>query len=270
MPTPDGYQLMASQPAPITTNSVLYKKLNYRSDQIRVRRHHVDHPERAAGEERLSRQDGEGVHRLREGQSRQAELRLAGPRARPRTSPPSCSTSWPAPSWCTCPTRAPRPALNDLVAGHVDFIFMQLESAIKLHEGGKARILAVTTSKRLAELPDIPTMEDGRHQADLRHLERDHGAAEDAGADRRQAQCHAQRILKDAELADSLQGAASAARQLRRGRRPEVHRGRHHALERRDPRREDSADRVIIAPASPLAGRGAISAFMKLARLDGV
>src|SRR5262245_44229023 len=26
--TPDGYQLMASEPAPITTNSVLYKKLN--------------------------------------------------------------------------------------------------------------------------------------------------------------------------------------------------------------------------------------------------
>ena len=27
---------------------------------------------------------------------------------------------------------------------------MQLETAIKLHEGGKARILAVTTEKRIA------------------------------------------------------------------------------------------------------------------------
>src|SRR5262249_1043332 len=42
--------------------------------------------------------------------------------------------------------------------GHVDFIFMQLEAAMKLHEGGKARILAVTTDKRLPMLPDIPTM----------------------------------------------------------------------------------------------------------------
>ena len=31
-------------------------------------------------------------------------------------------------------------ALNDLVAGHIDFIFMELSSALKLHEGGKARI----------------------------------------------------------------------------------------------------------------------------------
>jgi tripartite-type tricarboxylate transporter receptor subunit TctC len=35
---------------------------------------------------------------------------------------------------------------------------MQLEAAIRLHQGGKARILAVTTEKRIAALPDIPTM----------------------------------------------------------------------------------------------------------------
>ena len=57
----------------------------------------------------------------------------------------------------------------------------------------KARILAVTTGKRLAELPDIPTMDEAGIKADLRHLERDLRAAEDAGADRRQAQHRAQR-----------------------------------------------------------------------------
>jgi tripartite-type tricarboxylate transporter receptor subunit TctC len=56
------------------------------------------------------------------------------------------------------PYKGTGPALNDIVAGHVDLIFMQLEAAIKLHEGGKARILAVTTEKRIASLPDIPTM----------------------------------------------------------------------------------------------------------------
>ncbi len=35
---------------------------------------------------------------------------------------------------------------------------MQLEAAIELHDGGKARILAVTTDKRIAALPEIPTM----------------------------------------------------------------------------------------------------------------
>jgi len=56
------------------------------------------------------------------------------------------------------PYRGTGPALNDLVAGHVDFIFMELSSAVKLHEGGKARILAVATDKRLDILKDIPTM----------------------------------------------------------------------------------------------------------------
>jgi len=56
------------------------------------------------------------------------------------------------------PYRGTGPALNDLVAGHVDFIFMELASAYKLHEGGKSRILAVATNQRLDLLPDIPTL----------------------------------------------------------------------------------------------------------------
>src|SRR4029079_15299154 len=56
------------------------------------------------------------------------------------------------------PYKGTGPALIDIAAGHVDLIFMQLEAAIKLHEGGKARILAVTTAKRIEALPDIPTM----------------------------------------------------------------------------------------------------------------
>src|SRR5205807_7005688 len=56
------------------------------------------------------------------------------------------------------PYRGTGPALNDIVAGHVDFIFMELSSAVKLHDGGKARILEVATEKRLGILPDAPTL----------------------------------------------------------------------------------------------------------------
>ena len=56
------------------------------------------------------------------------------------------------------PYKGTGPALNDLIAGHVDLIFMQYEAAIKLHEGGRARILAATTETRIPALPDIPTM----------------------------------------------------------------------------------------------------------------
>ena len=56
------------------------------------------------------------------------------------------------------PYKGTAPALNDIIASHVDFIFMELASAIKLHQADKARILAVATDKRIPSLPDIPTL----------------------------------------------------------------------------------------------------------------
>jgi tripartite-type tricarboxylate transporter receptor subunit TctC len=56
------------------------------------------------------------------------------------------------------PYKGTAPALNDLIAGHVDMIFMELASAIKLHQAGRAHILAVATAARIANLPDIPTL----------------------------------------------------------------------------------------------------------------
>jgi tripartite-type tricarboxylate transporter receptor subunit TctC len=56
------------------------------------------------------------------------------------------------------PYKGTAPALNDIVASHVDLIFMELSSAYKLHQADKARILAVATDKRLDVLPDVPTM----------------------------------------------------------------------------------------------------------------
>lgn len=55
------------------------------------------------------------------------------------------------------PYKGTAPALNDIIAGNVDMIFMELASAIKLHQAGKARILAVATNQRIPNLPDIPT-----------------------------------------------------------------------------------------------------------------
>jgi len=42
----------------------------------------------------------------------------------------------------------------------VDIFFNELATSMELHKAGKARILAVTTSMRVPELPDIPTMQE--------------------------------------------------------------------------------------------------------------
>jgi len=49
-------------------------------------------------------------------------------------------------------------ALNDLLAGRVQFMFATIPSVIAHVRGGGLRALAVTSRKRSAALPDIPTM----------------------------------------------------------------------------------------------------------------
>ena len=58
------------------------------------------------------------------------------------------------------PYKGNAPALTDLVGGHVDLVFNGLTSAIALIRGGKLRALAVTSLKRSAALPDVPTVDE--------------------------------------------------------------------------------------------------------------
>jgi tripartite-type tricarboxylate transporter receptor subunit TctC len=154
---PDGYTLMASQPAPLTTNVALYKKLNFDPAQLEpvavmskfpnVLLVRDDFPAKTAQEfiayakanpgklNYASQGTGTTSHLTAELLVAQAGLKLTH-----------------------VPYRGTGPALNDIVAGHVDFIFMELSSAVKLHDGKKARILAVATDKRIDILKDIPTM----------------------------------------------------------------------------------------------------------------
>src|SRR5262250_1690954 len=154
---PDGYTLMASQPAPITTNVALYKKLNFdptKFEPIAVMTKFPnvllvrnDFPART-GQEFLAyvKANPGKLNYASQGVGTTshltAELFVAQTGAKVTH----------------VPYRGTGPALNDIVAGHVDFIFMELSSALKLHEAGKARILAVATDKRLVMLKDIPTM----------------------------------------------------------------------------------------------------------------
>jgi tripartite-type tricarboxylate transporter receptor subunit TctC len=56
------------------------------------------------------------------------------------------------------PYRGAGAAMPDVAAGRVDYIFASLGSVKQYLDAGTVRILAVTSKKRLAELPDVPTM----------------------------------------------------------------------------------------------------------------
>jgi tripartite-type tricarboxylate transporter receptor subunit TctC len=56
------------------------------------------------------------------------------------------------------PYRGAGPAMNDLIPGRVDAMFSNLPGVLPQVQSGTVRGLAVTTSKRSAAAPDIPTL----------------------------------------------------------------------------------------------------------------
>ncbi len=56
------------------------------------------------------------------------------------------------------PYRGGGPAVIDLIAGHVEALFVTLPAAIEHIRGGRLRALAVTGAARSAALPDVPTV----------------------------------------------------------------------------------------------------------------
>jgi tripartite-type tricarboxylate transporter receptor subunit TctC len=58
------------------------------------------------------------------------------------------------------PYKGGGPALNDVVGGQVPLFFGNLASTLPHIQSGKLRPLAVTSGKRSALLPDVPTLEE--------------------------------------------------------------------------------------------------------------
>jgi tripartite-type tricarboxylate transporter receptor subunit TctC len=56
------------------------------------------------------------------------------------------------------PYKGTPPAMVDVSAGQVTFMFDQMTAALPLLQGGKLKLLAVTTAKRIALSPNTPTM----------------------------------------------------------------------------------------------------------------
>jgi tripartite-type tricarboxylate transporter receptor subunit TctC len=56
------------------------------------------------------------------------------------------------------PYKGTAPALQDVVAGHIAFMFADVPPARALVESGKVRALGVTTAERVKALPDVPPL----------------------------------------------------------------------------------------------------------------
>ena len=58
------------------------------------------------------------------------------------------------------PYKGTMPALNDLIAGHIQVLFADAAPALPQINGGKVRALGVTTARRIPAAPEIPAIAD--------------------------------------------------------------------------------------------------------------
>ena len=156
---PDGYTLLASPPAPITTNALLYKSVPFDPARFTPVAVMTTIPNTLTVRADFPARD------LREF----IAYAKANPGKVSYASQSSGTTSHltavmfelaTGVRLLHVPYRGTAPAINDLIGGHVDAFFNELATSMEMHNAGKVRVLAVTTAQRVAELPDVPTMQE--------------------------------------------------------------------------------------------------------------
>jgi tripartite-type tricarboxylate transporter receptor subunit TctC len=155
----DGYTLLASQPSPITTNPFLYKSLNYDPAQltpVAIMSHvtnvllvRPDFPAKTVQELIAYAKAHPGtLNYASQGVGTTSHLTA------------ELFQTLTGTKLVHVPYKGTAPALNDLIASHVDLMFSELATSLALDKAGKAHILAVTAKERAAAIPNIPTMEE--------------------------------------------------------------------------------------------------------------
>jgi tripartite-type tricarboxylate transporter receptor subunit TctC len=156
---PDGYTLMVTPPAPITFHHLLYRDLAY-------------DPLRFVPVALLARVANALVVRNDLPAANVREL-IAYAKANPGKltygSQGAGSTAHLSASQLEVlgdirmvhvPYRGAVPALNDVIAGHIDMFFDTLTTSVPMYRGGKVKILAVGSAERSPVVAEVPTLEE--------------------------------------------------------------------------------------------------------------
>ena len=157
---PDGYTLLATPPNILTANTALFKKLSYdpaaltpvaimavgpnvlavkKGSPVKTTSELIAHAKANAGKLSYASQ----------GTGSTSHLTMELFKSRTGT------------EITHVPYKGAAPAVNDLAGGHVDTMFCDLGTILQLHRADRVRIIAVVTAKRIALLPDIPTINEG-------------------------------------------------------------------------------------------------------------
>ena len=145
------------------------------------------------------------------------------------------------------PYKGEAPALTDLVSGQVAFMVGQASTAVPYVKNGRLIGIGVTTPKRMAAVPEVPTLSEAARLCGVR-LERDPRSEGDATADRRQAQSRDQRGDRRRTCRRALRSSGSTCSNRRR----------------RSPRRPSSRRNEQMGSVIRAAGEGRIKPSMNI------
>ena len=154
---PDGYTLLGSPPPPIAINQSLYPRLSFDPNRFKAVAILSTHPNIVAVSKKL------GVGNIKEliarAKKEPGKLSVAN-QGNGSTSHLTAAMfeTLAGVKLNHVPYRGTAPAMNDLVAGHVDLFFDNISSSLSQHRAGSISIIAVCSTARVSELPEIPTV----------------------------------------------------------------------------------------------------------------
>jgi len=152
----DGYTIMLASGSMLTVNPNLYKKLpvNYSKDFVNI-------TNVASGPMLLSVSNKIPVKNLNEfityAKTKDLNFGSAGIGSQVHMAAENLTYSANIPA-THVPYKGESAAINDLVSGQIDFMVSNLTAATGFAKGGQIKPIAVTSAKRVKQLPDVPTV----------------------------------------------------------------------------------------------------------------
>lgn len=154
---PDGYTLLSSPPSPLTINKLLYRDLPYDPDKL------MPITLLATGPNVLDVRKDLPVNSVQElvayAKANPGKLTYAsqgvGSTAQLST---ALLEQMAGIKMLHVPYRGALPALNDVIAGHVDIFFDTATTSVPMFRSGQIKIIAVGSLKRIPALAEVPTM----------------------------------------------------------------------------------------------------------------
>jgi tripartite-type tricarboxylate transporter receptor subunit TctC len=154
---PDGYTLMITSPGPVATNAFPYKDMPFDPTRWTAIALLATGPYVLVVSNRL------GITSIKEliayGKANPGRINAAHPGIGSVGHLATVEFEMLAGITTTqVPYRGLSPAVNDLIAGHVDLLFDTPTTSLPLHRGGKVKIIGTGTPERVQEFPEVPTI----------------------------------------------------------------------------------------------------------------